>query len=53
MQNQKKKRKVSDKEIIKKFVDEIFVPKDVSSELNNKSFNKILAALSKSFRRFV
>jgi len=48
-----KKRKISDKEIIKKFVDEIFVPKEVSSELNNRSFNRILAALSKSFRRFM
>ena len=47
------KRKISDKELIKNFVDEIFVPKDVSGELNNKNFNRVLSFLSKSFRHFV
>ena len=44
------KRQVSDNDIMKKFVDGIMVPKDVSSEFYNKSFNRLLVWLSKMIR---
>ena len=37
---------VSDKELIKKFPDEIFVPKNVSEPIFNQLFNNILSTLS-------
>jgi len=41
------KKTVSDKELIKFFPDEIFVPKNVSGEIGSRTFNAILAKLSK------
>ena len=41
------KKTVSDKELIKLFPDEIFVPKNVSGEIGSRSFNVILSKLSK------
>ena len=50
--NQLEKMKiVSDKELIKKFPDEIFVPKNVSEPVFNQLFNKILSALSKKVKK--
>ena len=42
---------VSDKELIKKFPDEIFVPKNVSEPIFNQLFNNILSALSKKVKK--
>ena len=42
---------VSDKELIKKFPDEIFVPKNVSGQIFNQLFNNILSALSKKVKK--
>ena len=42
---------VSDKELIKKFPDEIFVPKNVSGPIFNQLFNNILSALSKKVKK--
>ena len=42
---------VSDKELIKKFPDEIFVPKNVSEPIINRSFNNILSKLSKNVKK--
>jgi len=42
---------VSDKELIKKFPDKIFVPKNVSEPIFNQLFNKILSALSKRVKK--
>jgi len=42
---------VSDKELIKKFPDEIFVPKNVSEPIFNQLFNSILSALSKKVKK--
>ena len=42
---------VSDKEIIKKFPDEIFVPKNVSEPIFNQLFNNILSTLSKKVKK--
>jgi GT2 family glycosyltransferase len=42
---------VSDKELIKKFPDEIFVPKNVSEPIFNQLFNCILSALSKKVKK--
>ena len=44
---------VSDKELIKKFPDEIFVPKNVSEPIFNQLFNNILSALSKKVKKKV
>ena len=41
------KKTVSDKELIKIFPDEVFVPKNVSGEIGSRTFNAILAKLSK------
>jgi len=41
------KKTVHDKEIIKLFPDELFVPKNVSGEIGSRTFNSILAKLSK------
>ena len=50
--NQLEKIKIiSDKELIKKFPDEIFVPKNVSEPIFNQLFNKILSALSKKVKK--
>ena len=45
------KRKFIDKHIIEKFVDEIIVPKEVSSGMTNKYFNKFLSLMSKYARK--
>ena len=42
---------VPDKELIKKFPDEIFVPKNVSEPIINRSFNNILSVLSKKVKK--
>ena len=50
--NQLEKMKiVSDKELIKKFPDEIFVPKNVSEPVFNQLFNNILSTLSKKVKK--
>jgi hypothetical protein len=41
------KKKIPDAEIIQSFPDKIFVPKNVSGALGSRSFNSILAKLSK------
>ena len=41
------------KELIKKFPDEIFVPKNVSEPIFNQLFNNILSALSKKVKKKV
>jgi len=46
-----KKKIISDKELIKKFPDEIFVPKNVSEPIINRSFNNILSKLSKNVKK--
>ena len=42
---------VSDKDLIEKFPDEIFVPKNVSEPVFNQLFNNILSALSKKVKK--
>ena len=50
--NQLEKMKiVSDKDLIEKFPDEIFVPKNVSEPVFNQLLNKILSALSKKVKK--
>tara|TARA_B100000029_G_scaffold93098_1_gene83050 strand:- start:71 stop:1111 length:1041 start_codon:yes stop_codon:yes gene_type:complete len=50
--NELEKRKlIPDKELIKYFPDEIFVPKNVSKQSNNKNFNSILTRLSKKVKK--
>ena len=50
--NQLEKMKIiSDKDLIEKFPDEIFVPKNVSDPVFNQLFNKILSALSKKVKK--
>jgi len=50
--NELEKRKlIPDKELIKYFPDEIFVPKDVSKQSNNKNFNSVLTRLSKKVKK--
>ena len=44
---------VSDKELIKKFPDEIFVPKNVSEPIFNQLFNNILSTLSKKVKKSI
>ena len=52
--NQLEKIKIiSDKELIKKFPDEIFVPKNVSEPIFNQLFNNILSTLSKKVKKKV
>jgi len=45
-----KKKIISDKELIKKFPDEIFVPTNVSEQSLNKKFNSLLTRLSKKIK---
>ena len=50
--NELEKRKlIPDKQLIKYFPDEIFVPKNVSKQSNNKNFNSILTRLSKKVKK--
>jgi len=42
---------ISDKELIKKFPDKIFVPKNVSEPIFNQLFNNILSVLSKKVKK--
>ena len=52
--NQLEKIKIiSDKELIKKFPDEIFVPKNVSEPIFNQLFTNILSTLSKKVKKKV
>ena len=44
---------VSDKELIKKFPNEIFVPKNVSEPIFNQLFNNILSTLSKKVKKSI
>tara|TARA_Y100000310_G_scaffold185363_1_gene185446 strand:- start:857 stop:1906 length:1050 start_codon:yes stop_codon:yes gene_type:complete len=46
-----KLKTIPDKELIKKFPDEIFVPKNVSEPIINRSFNNILSMLSKKVKK--
>jgi len=46
-------RKVSDKVILKNFVDRIFVPDYVTSKFNNKIFNGAIVFLSKTVKHLV
>ena len=46
-----KLKTIPDKELIKKFPDEIFVPKNVSEPIINRSFNNILSKLSKNVKK--
>ncbi len=48
-----KLRKLSDKEVVKNFVDKIFVPEYVTSKFNNKIFNGAIVFLSKSVRPWI
>ena len=48
-----KNRKISDKEIIKKFKDEIQVPEWILDKNSNVFFNQILKKLSKFTRKFI
>ena len=45
-----KKKIIPDKELIKKFPDEIFVPTNVSEQSLNKKFNFLLTRLSKKVK---
>jgi len=45
------KKIIPDKELIKNFPDQIFVPTNVSQESMNQMFNSILAKLSKKFKK--
>ena len=45
-----KKKIIPDKELIKKFPDEIFVPTNVSEQSLNKKFNSVLTRLSKKVK---
>ena len=45
-----KKKTIPDKELIKKFPNEIFVPTNVSQESMNQTFNSILTKLSKTVK---
>ena len=42
---------ISDKELVKKFPDKIFVPKNVSEPIFNQLFNNILSTLSKKVKK--
>ena len=44
------KKIIPDKELIKKFPDEIFVPTNVSEQSLNKKFNSLLTRLSKKVK---
>jgi len=48
-----KYRMITDRELIKRFVDKLYVPEDVSSRLYNKIFNAYLSFQAKIFRVFV
>jgi len=48
-----KLRELSDKEVVKNFVDKIFVPDYVASKFNNKIFNGAIVFLSKSIRPLI
>ena len=47
------KKLVSDKELIKLFPDEIFVPKNVSGKIGSRVFNSILSVLSKKAKHSI
>ena len=47
------KKLVLDKELIKIFPDEIFVPKNVSGKIGSRIFNSILSVLSKKAKRVI
>ena len=47
------KKLVLDKELIKIFPDEIFVPKNVSGKIGSRTFNYILSVLSKKAKRVI
>ena len=46
-----KKKIIPDKELIKKFPDEIFVPTNVSEQSMNNKFNSLLTRLSKNIKK--
>ena len=45
-----RKKIITDRELIRNFPDEIFVPTNVSQESMNQTFNSILAKLSKKVK---
>ena len=45
-----KRKTITDRELIRNFPDEIFVPINVSQESMNQTFNSILAKLSKKVK---
>ena len=45
-----KRKTITDRELIRNFPDEIFVPTNVSQESMNQTFNSILAKLSKKVK---
>ncbi|WKT58308.1 glycosyltransferase family 2 protein [Candidatus Nitrosotenuis chungbukensis] len=47
------KKTVPDKELIKLFPDEIFVPKNVSGQIGSNTFNSIISRLSKRAKRSI
>jgi len=47
------KKLVSDRELIKLFPDEIFVPKNISGKTGGRTFNSILSILSKKAKRSI
>ena len=48
-----KARKISDEEIIKRFQDEVFVPKEVADKISNRLFNNFVKNLSKIAKHFI
>jgi len=48
-----KKRTVSDKEIMKKFSDKVFIPNQISNDVTIKIFNGILCILSKYTKKII
>ena len=46
-------RKVNDRKIIQRFLDEISIPKAVNDKTSSRLFNRFVGALSKSARRYI
>ena len=46
-------RKINDREIIKKFQDEMFVPKEVAAKISNRLFNNFIKNLTKIARQII
>ena len=46
-------RKIDDKEIMKSFQDQIFVPKEIATKFTNKLFNKFIVFFSRLTRSVI